>query len=291
MCAWVILDFVGLYLLKYANTDMINDIETAKEFILNRGVENSEIAIILGTGLGQLVDEIDIKVRINYKDIPGFSEATVSFHKGSLLYGILEGKRVLVMHGRFHYYEGYSLQQITFAIRVMHALGIKNLLVSNAAGAVNLDLKPASLMIIDDHINMLPGNPLIGRNYSKLGPRFVDMSEPYDRELIEKMENIALRNNIRLNKGVYVVWTGPSLETRAEYRFIKLMGADVVGMSTVPEVIVARHMGMKVAAVSVITDSCDPDNLKPVEIDDILKNAAIAEKDLIVLFKELIRLI
>lgn len=270
---------------------MINDIETAKEFILNRGVENSEIAIILGTGLGQLVDEIDIKVRINYKDIPGFSEATVSFHKGSLLYGILEGKRVLVMHGRFHYYEGYSLQQITFAIRVMHALGIKNLLVSNAAGAVNLDLKPASLMIIDDHINMLPGNPLIGRNYSKLGPRFVDMSEPYDRELIEKMENIALRNNIRLNKGVYVVWTGPSLETRAEYRFIKLMGADVVGMSTVPEVIVARHMGMKVAAVSVITDSCDPDNLKPVEIDDILKNAAIAEKDLIVLFKELIRLI
>lgn len=291
MCAWVILDFVGLYLLKYANTDMINDIETAKEFILNRGVENSEIAIILGTGLGQLVNEIDIKVRINYKDIPGFSEATVSFHKGSLLYGILEGKRVLVMHGRFHYYEGYSLQQITFAIRVMHALGIKNLLVSNAAGAVNLDLKPASLMIIDDHINMLPGNPLIGRNYSKLGPRFVDMSEPYDRELIEKMENIALRNNIRLNKGVYVVWTGPSLETRAEYRFIKLMGADVVGMSTVPEVIVARHMGMKVAAVSVITDSCDPDNLKPVEIDDILKNAAIAEKDLIVLFKELIRLI
>lgn len=291
MCAWVILDFVGLYLLKYANTDMINDIETAKEFILNRGVENSEIAIILGTGLGKLVNEIDIKVRINYKDIPGFSEATVSFHKGSLLYGILEGKRVLVMHGRFHYYEGYSLQQITFAIRVMHALGIKNLLVSNAAGAVNLDLKPASLMIIDDHINMLPGNPLIGRNYSKLGPRFVDMSEPYDRELIEKMENIALRNNIRLNKGVYVVWTGPSLETRAEYRFIKLMGADVVGMSTVPEVIVARHMGMKVAAVSVITDSCDPDNLKPVEIDDILKNAAIAEKDLIVLFKELIRLI
>ncbi len=157
------------------------------------------------------------------------------------------------------------------------------------AGAVNLDFKPASLMIIDDHINMLPGNPLIGKNDSNLGPRFVDMSEPYDRSLIEKIEKIALQNKIPVNKGVYVVWTGPSLETRAEYRFIKTMGADVVGMSTVPEVIVARHMGMKVAAVSVITDSCDPDNLQTINIDDILNNAAKAEKDLIVLFRELIQ--
>jgi len=267
---------------------MINKIEEARDFMIKKGVKKPEIAIILGTGLGRLLDEIEIENSIPYAEIPHFPEATVSFHNGSLICGRLAGKRVLVMHGRFHYYEGYSLQQITFPVRVMHSLGVKTLLVSNACGAVNLDLKPASLMIIDDHINMLPGNPLIGKNDSKLGPRFVDMSEPYDRFLIEKMQNIAHKNNISINKGVYVVWTGPSLETRAEYRFIKTIGADVVGMSTVPEVIVARHMGMKVAAVSVITDSCDPDNLQPLDIDDILNNAAIAEKELIVLFKELI---
>jgi len=268
---------------------MIKKIEEATSFIKSRGFDNPEIAIILGTGLGRMVDEIVIEASIPYAEIPHFPEATVSFHNGSLIYGVLAGKKVLVMHGRFHYYEGYSLQQITFPIRVMHALGIKTLLVSNAAGAVNLAFKPASLMIIDDHINMLPSNPLIGKNYNKLGPRFLDMSMPYDSKLIEKIERIARHNNIEVNKGVYVVWTGPSLETRAEYRFIKTIGADVVGMSTVPEVIVARHMGLKVAAVSVITDSCDPDNLIPVEIDDILNNAAMAEKDLIVLFKELMR--
>jgi purine-nucleoside phosphorylase len=264
-------------------------IEEAASFLKSRGFNNSKIAIILGTGLGRLVDEIDIEISIPYAEIPHFPEATVSFHDGSLIFGSLAGKKVLVMHGRFHYYEGYSLQQITFPIRVMHALGIKTLLASNAAGAVNLAFKPASLMIIDDHINMLPGNPLVGKNYSKFGPRFLDMSMPYDSKLIVNMERIARHNKIEINKGVYVVWTGPSLETRAEYRFIKTMGADVVGMSTVPEVIVARHMGMKVAAVSVITDSCDPDNLLPIDIDDILNNAAIAEKDLIILFKELIR--
>ena len=267
---------------------MIDQIDQAVEFIRDKGMEKPEIAIILGTGLGQLVNEMDIEVSINYAEIPHFSEATVSFHKGSLIYGKFAGKMVLVMHGRFHYYEGYTLQQITFPIRVMHMLGVKTILISNAAGAVNLDFKPATLMIIDDHINMLPGNPLIGMNYSKLGPRFVDMSRPYDAGLIELMENIAHHKKIGVNKGIYVVWTGPSLETRAEYRFIKAMGADVVGMSTVPEVIVARHMGMKVAAVSIITDSCDPENLEPLNIDDVLNNAAIAEKDLIVLFKELI---
>jgi purine-nucleoside phosphorylase len=170
----------------------------------------------------------------------------------------------------------------------MYMLGVRTLLISNAAGAVNLDYKPASLMIIEDHINMLPGNPLVGANASKLGPRFVDMSMPYDAELIKLMQQMARKNKIDINKGVYVVWTGPSLETRAEYRFIKTMGADVVGMSTVPEVIVARHMGMRIAAVSVITDICDPDHLEPIDIDDILRNASKAEKDLIVLFKELI---
>lgn len=268
---------------------MISEIETTRKFIEEKGVKRPDVAIILGTGLGTLVDEIDIEISLDYNEIPNFSEATVSFHNGSLIYGTLAGKKVLVMNGRFHYYEGYSLKQITFPIRVMNALGIKTLLISNASGAVNLELNPASLMIIEDHINMLPGNPLVGKNHSKLGPRFVDMSMPYDNELIDLMETIAKQKNIKINKGVYVVWTGPSLETRAEYRFIKTMGADVVGMSTVPEVIVANHMGMKVAAVSVITDSCDPDNLLAVDIDDILKNAAIAEKELIVLFKELIK--
>lgn len=267
---------------------MINEIEVVRDYLIEKGFVNPEVAIILGTGLGKLVDEMDIEVSLPYEEIPHFSEATVSFHKGSLIYGKLGGKMVLVMHGRFHYYEGYSLQQITFPIRVMHALGVKSLLISNAAGAVNLDFKPASLMIIDDHINMLPGNPLVGKNNSKLGPRFIDMSMPYDDELIKKIELIAIQKNIEINKGVYVVWTGPSLETKAEYRFIKTMGADVVGMSTVPEVIVARHMGMKVAAISVITDSCDPDNLQAVDIDDILNNAALAENDLIIIIRELI---
>lgn len=267
---------------------MIKEIEEASDFITKKGVKKTEIAIILGTGLGRLLDEIEIETSIPYTEIPHFPEAAVSFHNGSLISGRLAGKKVLVMHGRFHYYEGYSLQQITFPVRVMKSLGIKTLLVSNACGAVNIDFKPASLMIIDDHINMLPGNPLIGKNESKLGPRFVDMSEPYDRLLIEKMQDIARKNNIPINKGVYVAWTGPSLETRAEYRFIKTIGADVVGMSTVPEVIVARHMGMKVAAISVITDSCDPDNLQPLDMDDILNNAAKAEKDLIILLRELI---
>ena len=268
---------------------MISEIETTRKFIEDKGIKSPDVAIILGTGLRSLVDEIEIEISLDYKDIPHFLEATVSFHNGNLIYGTLAGKKVLVMNGRFHYYEGYSLKEITFPIRVMNSLGVKTLFVSNASGAVNLDLKPASLMIIEDHINMLPGNPLVGKNHSKLGPRFVDMSMPYDKELIGLMESIAKQKNIEISKGVYVAWTGPSLETRAEYRFIKTMGADVVGMSTVPEVIVANHMGMKVAAVSVVTDSCDPDNLVAVDIDDILANAAIAEKDLIVLFKELIK--
>lgn len=268
---------------------MINEIDAARDYLTEKGIMNPEVAIILGTGIGKLVEEMDIEVNLSYDEIPHFPETSLSFHKGSLIFGILGGKKVLVMRGRFHYYEGYTLQQITFPVRVMRSLGIKTLLVSNASGAVNLNFKPASLMIIDDHINMLPGNPLIGKNDSTLGPRFVDMSEPYNRSLIEKIEKIALQNKIPVNKGVYVVWTGPSLETRAEYRFIKIMGADVVGMSTVPEVIVARHMGMQVAAVSVITDSCDPDNLQTISIDDVLNNAAKAEKDLIVLFRELIQ--
>ncbi len=267
---------------------MIQKISEAADYIRQYGMDNPEIGIILGTGLGGLVERLQIDLVLDYKDIPHFPISTVEFHSGKLIYGSMAGKRVLVMNGRFHFYEGYSLEEITFPVRVMKLLGVETLLVSNAAGAVNLSMKKASLMIIDDHINMLPGNPLVGKNIDELGPRFPDMSRPYDQELISKLEKIAKANGIKIQKGVYVAWIGPSLETRAEYRFIKTMGADAVGMSTVPEVIVANHMGMRVAAVSVITDLCDPDNLQVVDIDDILNNAAMAEKDLVILFEQLL---
>lgn len=266
---------------------MLEKINKAASYLADNGYNNAKLGLILGTGLGGLVKDVKIEKSIEYKDIPHFPEATVESHSGKLILGELSGKKTIVMSGRFHFYEGYTLEEVTFPIRVMKMLNVNTLFVSNACGALNPDYKPASLMIIDDHINMLPGNPLVGKNYSELGPRFVDMSEPYDADLIKKMEAIARKNDIEINKGVYVSWIGPSLETRAEYRFIRLMGADVVGMSTVPEVIVANHMGMKVAAVSVVTDLCDPDNLAPVEIEDLLNNAAIAEKDLIKLFTQL----
>ncbi len=265
-----------------------NKIKEAAAYVRQQGISNVDTAIILGTGLGKMVKHIDVEITISYKEIPHFPESTVEFHSGKLLFGTLEGKKVLVMSGRFHFYEGYTMQEVTFPIRVMKLLGVENLLVSNAAGGINLDLKPASLMIIDDHINMLPGNPLVGRNLDGFGPRFPDMSQPYDAGLIKKMEAIAKDENIEIAKGVYVAWIGPSLETRAEYRLIRVMGADVVGMSTVPEVIVAVHQGMKVAAVSVVTDQCDPDNLEPISIDKILRNAATAEEKLVKLFKRLV---
>ncbi|RLD87581.1 MAG: purine-nucleoside phosphorylase [Bacteroidetes bacterium] len=267
---------------------MEKKIVKAAEYIKSQGIDTVETAIILGTGLGTMVKHIEVDREIPYKEIPHFPESTVEFHSGKLIYGKLEGKQVLVMNGRFHFYEGYSLQEVTFPIRVMKLLGVKNLFVSNAAGAINLALKPASLMIIDDHINMLPGNPLVGRNLDSFGPRFPDMSRPYDPEFIEKLETIAGEEGIEVARGVYIAWIGPSLETRAEYRLIKVMGADVVGMSTVPEVIVAVHQGMRVAAVSVVTDICDPDNLEPIVIEKILTNAAVAEKNLVKLFRRLV---
>lgn len=264
-------------------------IKEAAGYIRNQGVQEPQIGIILGTGLGSLANDVEVEATLSYKDIPHFPVSTVESHSGKLLYGNLGGKKVLVMSGRFHFYEGYSLQEVTFPVRVMKWLGVHTLLVSNAAGAINLDMPKASLMIIDDHINMLPGNPLVGKNLDELGPRFPDMSRPYDPELIAKMEKAASEKGIRVSKGVYVAWIGPSLETRAEYRFIKVMGADAVGMSTVPEVIVANHMGLRVAAVSVITDHCDPDHLEPANIEDIIQNAMKAEKDLVFLFESLIR--
>lgn len=267
---------------------MIEKIKEAASYIQQHGITIPEIGIILGTGLGNLVKEVKVEITLDYEDIPHFPVSTVETHMGKLMYGELSGKKVLIMNGRFHYYEGYNLQEITFPVRVMKLLGINHLLVSNAAGAINLNMQKASLMIIDDHINMLPGNPLVGKNMDELGPRFPDMSCPYDTSMIESMEKIAAKNNLKVNKGVYVAWIGPSLETRAEYRFIKVMGADAVGMSTVPEVIVAHHMNMKVAAVSVITDLCDPDNIEPADINEIIANAGRAEKELVLLFKELV---
>ena len=267
---------------------MMKKIEEAAAFIRQHGIDNPEIGIILGTGLGNLVNKVDVEISLDYKDIPHFPVSTVETHSGKLLYGTLGGKKVVVMNGRFHFYEGYSLQQVTFPVRVMKLLGVETLLVSNAAGAINLDMPKASLMIIDDHINMIPGNPLVGKNLDELGPRFPDMSCPYDPGLVKQMLQIAKQNQIDISTGVYVAWIGPSLETRAKYRFIKSMGADAVGMSTVPEVIVANHMGMKVAAVSVITDHCDPDNLEPANIDNIIANAMRAEQQLVTLFSQLI---
>lgn len=268
---------------------MLDKIKQAAEYLVNCGIAEVKIGIVLGTGLENLVDHINIIKSIDYKDIPHFPESRVDLHSGQLIYGTLAGKKVLVMKGRFHFYEGHDLQEVTFPIRVMKLLGVETLLLSNACGSVNLEYEAASLMIIDDHINMLPGNPLIGKNFAELGSRFIDMSQPYDLGLIAKIEAIAKKEKIKLHKGVYVAWMGPSLETRAEYRFIKIMGADVVGMSTVPEVIVANHMGMKVAAISVITDLCDPDRLKPLDIDEVLNNAAIAEKSLTRLFLGLVK--
>ncbi len=268
---------------------MLNLITETTNYLKDKGFENSEIGIILGTGLGKLIDEIEILQEVSYNDIPHFPTATVEFHKGRLIYGILAGKKVIVMQGRFHVYEGYSLQEVTYPIRIMEKLGIAALLVSNAAGAINLNFKKGELMLIEDHINLQGGSPLAFKGVDELGERFTDMSAPYDFSINSKFESIAKINDIKLHKGVYASVVGPQLETRAEYRMLKIIGADAVGMSTVPEIIVANHLNLKVAAVSVLTDECDPDDLKPVDIGEIIAMAAKAEPEMIVLFKELIR--
>jgi len=268
---------------------MINQITESTAYLQDKGFDQPEIGIILGTGLGQLVDEIDIIAEASYNHIPNFPTATVEFHKGKLIYGILEGKKVVVMQGRFHVYEGYTLQDVTFPVRIMEKLGITTLLVSNASGAINLNYKKGELMLIDDHINLQGGSPLAFKGVSELGERFADMSAPYDAEINAKFESIAKAHNITLHKGVYTSVVGPQLETRAEYRMLKIMGSDAVGMSTVPEIIVANHLNLKVAAVSVLTDECDPDNLKPVDISEIIAMAEKAEPNMITLFKELIK--
>ncbi len=239
-----------------------------------------DVAVVLGTGLGGLAKEIDVNTEIAYEDLPGFALPTVESHAGRLLFGNLGGKKVVAMQGRFHRYEGYTMQQIVFPVRVLHGLGAKTLIVSNACGGMHPLWKPGELMLLADHINLLGDSPLIGENDESLGPRFPDMSEPYDPELRDIARNVALDLHIVLREGVYVAVTGPNLETRAEYRFLRGIGADVVGMSTVPEVIAAVHMSMRVLGVSIITDACLPDALEPVDMTQIIATAAAAEPDL-----------
>ncbi len=266
---------------------MSDKINQAVTFLNSRGIQNPHAAIILGTGLGKMADSIRVIQSIDYREIPHFPVSTVESHSGRLIFGELSGKKVIALQGRFHYYEGYSLQEVTFPVRVLKLLGIKYLLISNAAGSLNPDFKKGLLMMIDDHINFLPDNPLRGRNDDSMGPRFPDMSCPYSSVLNRKMMEIAQREKIGLKKGVYVAVMGPNLETRAEYRMFRNF-ADAVGMSTVPEVIVANHMSLPCAAVSVLTDECDPENLVPAKIEDIIAIASMAEGDLVKLFSLMI---
>ena len=268
---------------------MIKFIEETVDYLKDKGFDNPEVGIILGTGLGQLINEIEIQKEVSYNHIPNFPTATVEFHKGKLIYGNMAGKKVIVMQGRFHLYEGYSLQDVTYPVRIMEKLGIKTLLVSNASGAINLNFKKGELMLIEDHINLQGSSPLAFKGVELLGERFTDMSAPYDSNINSEFKKIAKNNNIKLHEGVYVSVVGPQLETRAEYRMLKIMGADAVGMSTVPEVIVANHLNLKVAAVSVLTDECDPDNIKPIDIGEIIAMAGKAEPNMVNLFKELIK--
>jgi purine-nucleoside phosphorylase len=249
----------------------------ARDFISQRSEHKPDIAIILGTGLGGLAEQIEKVKVIPYEEIPHFPVSTVESHKGKLILGTLSGKRVVAMQGRFHFYEGYSMQQIVFPVRVMKLLGAETLIVSNACGSMNPQFRPREIMVITDHINLLGDNPLRGVNEERLGPRFPDMFNVYDPELIGLAEQIARDEGITLRKGVYVSLAGPNLETGAEYRMLRILGGDVVGMSTVPEVIAARHMGMRILGFSVITDMGLADAMKPCSLDDVIQAASSTE--------------
>lgn len=268
--------------------DALEQLNEAYEHIKKQISGEPEIGIILGTGLGKLVAEIKIEKTIPYNFIPYFPISTVESHFGKLIFGTIGDQKIVAMQGRFHFYEGYNMQQITFPLRVLKMLGIKTLFISNAAGGMNLDYKKGDLMIIDDHINLQGSNPLIGPNRAEFGPRFPDMSAPYDKELINKALEYGKSQNFRIHTGVYVAVNGPQLETRAEYRFLRMIGADAVGMSTVPEVIVANHMGLRTFAMSVITDECNPDNLSAVDVSEIIAVANEAEPRLTSILKHLI---
>jgi purine-nucleoside phosphorylase len=268
--------------------DLYDKIQEAHDAIRTRWPGRPRVGVILGTGLGGLAGDIDTQAAVAYEDIPHFPHSTVVSHAGRLVCGRLGGKTVVAMEGRFHFYEGYSLKQITFPVRVMKALGCEVLVVSNACGGMNPQFAKGDLMVIEDHINLMGDNPLIGKNDDRLGPRFPDMCHVYDRELIALTRRIALEEKIVCHQGVYVAVPGPNLETRAEYRFLRSGGADVVGMSTVPEAIVGVHCGLRTLGLSVVTDMCLPDALHPVEIEEILAIANAGEKKLRVLVRRVI---
>lgn len=260
----------------------------ASDYIQSKYKHRPQFGIILGTGLGRLVDNIEIDCIIEYKDIPHFPVSTVESHSGKLICGKIAGKNVVVMQGRFHYYEGYSAKEVTFPVRVMKLLGIEKLFISNACGGVNPDQEVGELMIISDHINLHPDNPLRGPNLDEFGPRFPDMSEPYDRKMISQALEIAKKHDIVAHTGVYASVTGPNLETPAEYKYVRVLGADAVGMSTIPENLVARHMGIPVFAISVITDLGVEGRIEEVSLEMVLAAADKAEPDMTLIFQELI---
>ncbi|MEJ8801615.1 purine-nucleoside phosphorylase [Pontibacter sp. H249] len=269
---------------------MMQLLQESTSYLQHRiGNFSPEFGIILGTGLGALVNDVEIEHSISYAEIPNFPVSTVESHSGKLIFGKLAGRAVVVMQGRFHYYEGYTMDQVVFPVRVMKLLGVKKLFVSNASGGLNPALNTSDLMVITDHINLQPSNPLLGKNLDELGPRFPDMSDAYDEKMVRQAMVIAEDAGFTLQEGVYASVPGPMLETPAEYNYIRVIGADAVGMSTVPEVIAARHMGMPVFAVSVITDMGTPDRIKKVILADILEAAAIAEPRMTLLIKELIK--
>ncbi|MFO7790668.1 MAG: purine-nucleoside phosphorylase [Bacteroidales bacterium] len=267
---------------------MLKQIEGTANFIRDRITLSPEVGIILGTGLGGLVDEIEINETLPYDSIPDFPVSTVEGHHGRLIFGSLNGKPIVAMQGRFHYYEGYSAEKITFPVRVMKKLGIKHLFVSNASGGVNPDFEIGDLMVINDHINLIP-NPLIGKHHKGYGPRFPDMSKVYDPDLIIEAKQIAEENNIKIQEGVYTAVTGPTFETPAEYRYFRIIGSDTVGMSTVPEVIVARQMGIPCFAISIITDLGVPGKIVEISHEEVQKVASKAEKKMTLLIKTMMK--
>jgi purine-nucleoside phosphorylase len=269
--------------------NVLEQLEECTEWLRNHGITSPEIGIVLGSGLGDLANNIAVEKSFSYNVVPHLPMATVEFHFGKLIYGKLEGKQVLAFQGRFHYYEGHSMEEVVMPVRIMKMLGAKCVLLSNAAGAINLNFSKGDLMVINDHLNFQPANPLRGSNLDDLGPRFPDMSCPYDPILNAKLKEIAKAKNITLHEGVYASVQGPNLETRAEYRMMRTLGADAVGMSTVPEVIACNHMSLPCCCVSVLTDVCDPDNLKPTTLEEIIATAKKSETKLSELFLELIR--
>lgn len=268
--------------------ELLEKINKAKEYILNIDNEKIDLAIILGTGLGKMAEDIEEARVIKYEDIPEFPVSTVKGHAGQLIIGKLKGKKVIAMNGRFHFYEGNPMEKVTFAVRVFKALGVNDIIVSNAAGGMNPAFKAGDLMIISDHINMMGTNPLIGKNYEELGPRFPDMSSAYNKEFISIAELAAEKLQIKVQKGVYAAVSGPTFETPAELRMLRAIGGDAVGMSTAPEVIVANHMGMRVLGISCITDMAIADSLEPIDHEQVMETANKSMGKFIALVKEIV---